>query len=196
MASALTPEVPASLDTEVDIAIGVSMEKVERLTVSITGHRPEDIPDEQWTKDAIKEALCALNPKLVIQGMAAGVDLWSGVTSWHLGIPYKCVKPWRGHKPRVADEYMYNWCLSNSVENTEVSPATDYPGVWIYQDRNKVMVDEADVVLAVWSGKTKGGTYACIKYAKSKGKPIYVINPASKKIEGYINKDVTEQQLF
>lgn len=176
------------------------MVESKKPVVSITGHRPEDIPDEQWTKDAIKEALGTLSPKLVIQGMAAGVDLWSGVISWHLGIPYKCVKPWRGHKPRIADEYMYNWCLKNTVEVSEASPSVDYPGVWIYHDRNKLMVDEADIVLAVWSGKTKGGTYACIKYAKSEGKPIYVINPATKKIEGYMNKGVTvtavKQQLF
>jgi uncharacterized phage-like protein YoqJ len=44
------------------------------------------------------------------------------------------------------------------------------------QKRNEYMVDNADIVIAVWDG-TKGGTYNCVKYAEKLSKKIIVINP-------------------
>ena len=154
--------------------------------IAITGHRPEGIPDEQWTKGAIKSTLADFTPKLVIQGMAAGVDLWAALAAGQLDIPFRAVRPWSGHRPRVSDEFTYRWCLKNAAENVDASPQETYPGPWVYHNRNKLMVDEADMVLAVWSGKEKGGTYECVRYALSKEKPIYVINPVTKEVEGFL----------
>ena len=42
--------------------------------------------------------------------------------------------------------------------------------------RNRYMVDNSDLVIAVWNG-TKGGTCNCVKYAKKKDKSIIFINP-------------------
>lgn len=44
------------------------------------------------------------------------------------------------------------------------------------QIRNEYMVDNADVVIAVWDG-SKGGTCNCVNYAKKIGKNIIQINP-------------------
>jgi uncharacterized phage-like protein YoqJ len=44
------------------------------------------------------------------------------------------------------------------------------------QLRNQFMVDHVIVVIAVWDG-SKGGTGNCVKYAKSKGRRIIVIDP-------------------
>jgi uncharacterized phage-like protein YoqJ len=44
------------------------------------------------------------------------------------------------------------------------------------QKRNEYMVDNSDIVIAVWDG-SKGGTYNCVKYAEKLGKKIIVINP-------------------
>lgn len=43
------------------------------------------------------------------------------------------------------------------------------------QLRNMYMVDNADIVIAVWNG-TSGGTANCIEYAKKHGKEIVVID--------------------
>lgn len=45
------------------------------------------------------------------------------------------------------------------------------------QLRNKYMVDNSDVVIAVWDGIPKGGTYNCIKYADKSNKSVIRINP-------------------
>ena len=41
-----------------------------------------------------------------------------------------------------------------------------------YFIRDCLMVDAADIVLAVWDGKEWGGTWNTIKYARDKGKEI------------------------
>ena len=54
---------------------------------------------------------------------------------------------------------------------------------WIYNEwkkgadakRDRMMVNDCDVLLAVWDGIEKGGTWETIKYAKSKGKVIIYI---------------------
>ena len=45
------------------------------------------------------------------------------------------------------------------------------------QKRNEYMVDSCDILIAVWNGNKKGGTYNCIKYAEKIGKRIIYINP-------------------
>ena len=57
----------------------------------------------------------------------------------------------------------------------DVSP--DPYAVWKMQKRNIWMVDQSNVVIAVWDGKKSGGTYNCIKYAVGKGLPVLVIHP-------------------
>lgn len=44
------------------------------------------------------------------------------------------------------------------------------------QIRNRYMVNNSDIVIAVWNG-TKGGTANCVNYAKKQGKNIVIINP-------------------
>ena len=43
------------------------------------------------------------------------------------------------------------------------------------QERNRYMVDKSDIVLAIWNGTKKGGTWNTIKYALSKGKKVRYI---------------------
>jgi uncharacterized phage-like protein YoqJ len=50
-------------------------------------------------------------------------------------------------------------------------------GIHKMQVRNKWMVDRSQHVLAIWDGIESGGTWNCIKYAKSLGKFIIVLRP-------------------
>jgi len=44
--------------------------------------------------------------------------------------------------------------------------------------RNEYMVDNSDKLIAVFNpAKTSGGTFACLKYAKSVGREIIYIDP-------------------
>ena len=43
--------------------------------------------------------------------------------------------------------------------------------------RNRYMVDNSDIIIAVWNGDKKGGTWNCIKYAQKLKKNIIYVNP-------------------
>jgi uncharacterized phage-like protein YoqJ len=159
-------------------------------TVAITGHRPEKITNEVWVKRQMKDALTTfVMPSYLIQGMAAGVDLWSAVIARQLGVMYECAKPWAGHLPRKADAKLYQDALHFADKVTNVDPSENYPGPWVYQKRNKYMVDHADTVLAVWDG-SKGGTGNCVQYALELSRPIYRIDPVKLKWGWYANSPI------
>ena len=85
-----------------------------------------------------------LDYDLIIHGGARGVDSLAGEVAQNSGIPVKVVKPdWNKHGKKA--------------------------GIL----RNKEMVDEADAVIAIWDGKSRGTKHS-IDYAHSKGKPVYV----------------------
>lgn len=153
------------------------------MKIAITGHRPEQL-DEEWTKNAIKEALFALKPEVIYVGMAAGVDLWAAVIAYHLEIPWICAKPWKTHSPRSGDEYMYEWVLRHAQEVVNVAENESYPGPWVYHKRNEYMVNNSDEVLAIWNGSSKGGTAACVRYANRVNKIIHRVDPKDETVLG------------
>jgi uncharacterized phage-like protein YoqJ len=103
--------------------------------------------------------------------MANGFDLWAGDEALGLGLELWAARPWAGHKARRGDEEIYARVLAGASRVVNVDDSPDYKGPWQYHKRNEWMVDNADRVLAYWSGKEEGGTYACIQYAEKKANP-------------------------
>lgn len=150
---------------------------VRGLTIAITGHRSEDCISEQDVR--IKGRVKLQYPSRtgarvtsVICGLANGTDLWIGDEARLLGLEIWAAKPWAGHKPRRGDEELYERIIAAASRVVNVNESEDYPGAWCYPQRNKWMVDNADAVMAYWSGVEKGGTYNCIEYARQVNKPI------------------------
>lgn len=152
------------------------------MKIAITGHRPEDLDNPEWVREALKEVLVSLDTSLLIQGMAAGADLLSAEIAYELNIPYVSARPWATHYPRIEDKELYDRVLERSEEVVMVSSASTYVGPHLYHMRNEYMVDRADTVVAIWSGKKTGGTAACVRYAKKVGKPVIQINPITMKV--------------
>lgn len=145
---------------------------------AITGHRPENLGTQHeklWFM--LGKAMVMLETTMIYQGMAAGADLASAKVAWRNGILYVCVKPWKGHAPRVCDRDEYRKVLSHAHKVVDVSDSVSYPGPWCYQARNEYMIDRAEQVLAVWNGYKGGGTWNAIDYALDTGKPVFAINP-------------------
>ena len=46
-----------------------------------------------------------------------------------------------------------------------------------FQKRNKYMIDNSDVVVALWDEKTSKETYNAVNYARSQGKEIIRMSP-------------------
>lgn len=138
------------------------------MRIAVTGHRVEDCEPEPVVRAKLRKALSRLpveEDHVVICGMANGVDLWAGDEALALGYEVWAAKPWTTHGPRVGDTALYAKIIENASRVVNVTESDTYPGPWCYHKRNEWMVDRADGVLAYWSGKKKGGTYACVNYA-------------------------------
>jgi uncharacterized phage-like protein YoqJ len=147
--------------------------------VAITGHRADKLQtmNQQFIKTQLAHAFNDLNASLVIQGMCDGVDLLSAKIAYDNHIPYWAVRPWSGHTaPAGWRDYYLNARVYAEKVITLVEAET-YPGHWVMHNRNKWMVDNSDLLVAVWNGEKSGGTFATIKYAKSKGKDVWRIDP-------------------
>jgi len=153
------------------------------MIISITGHRPERIPDMKVVAVGLQNAYRHLEASRVIQGCAAGVDLASAQMAYRSGIPFWNARPWAGHTPRKEDQTTYAAMLKYAEKTVDVDPSIKFPGFWIYQKRNKWMVDNAEATIAVWDGVEKGGTWNCIKYAWEKNVPVLVIDPVTGKFD-------------
>jgi uncharacterized phage-like protein YoqJ len=141
--------------------------------VAGTGHRFEDSESEEIVRTKARVKLqYTEGVTTFITGMAPGYDLWAGDEARLLGLELWCAKPWAGHTARKEDRELYDTLIAYASRVVNVDESKDYKGPWVYQRRNEWMVDNADVVMAYWSGVEKGGTYNCYQYAKKINKPI------------------------
>lgn len=163
------------------------------MIVAGTGHR--DLRDRDWIADKTEKALIDMRASLVYVGMASGFDLLLAKTAWGLGIPFIAAKPWRGHKPRRADEYDYYRALELAQEVVDVTSYDNYPGAWIYEERNRYMVNKADHVLGVLEAGRTGGTYNCFKYASRMKKPMTIIDPLMKEVWSVESEAVPKRRM-
>lgn len=71
--------------------------------------------------------------------------------------------------PKPTRNHWHDICsLCNEVVSISADPY--HPSKM--QIRNEWMVDHSNYVIAIWDGRKKGGTWNCIKYAQSEGKPV------------------------
>lgn len=107
--------------------------------------------------------------------MALGVDQDFAYVCYEMAIPFVAAIPFVGQEnnwPQHSQDW-YEWLLIRAESVVVVSPG-EY-AAWKMQARNQWMVDNCDVVLAVWDG-SEGGTANCYRYAHER-KFIWHINP-------------------
>lgn len=146
------------------------------MIVAGTGHRPSKLggySQEAFNKlvEIAEVYLMANRPTKVISGGALGWDQALAYAAFINEIPFIAAIPFEGQEILWPDKSkkFYNQLLDAATEVVYCSK----PGYSAYkmQIRNEWMVDNCDIVLAMYDG-TKGGTYNCIEYAKSKNKQI------------------------
>jgi uncharacterized phage-like protein YoqJ len=141
-----------------------------------TGHRPDKLGGyDSITHNRLiriaEQYLLKLKPEKVISGMALGWDTALAEATLNLNIYLCAAIPFAGQEnmwPKDS-QTKYKEILSRATYVKEVCDKGYAP--YKMQIRNEWMVDNSDLVLAMWNG-TKGGTYNCIQYAKKKNKQI------------------------
>jgi uncharacterized phage-like protein YoqJ len=149
------------------------------MILSVTGHRSNKLggysEEARFTLDSFAaEMLRKLSPDKIITGMALGWDTAIATSCLNLGIPYIAAIPFEGQERRwkLEDKELYHHLLEYADKVVDVSlevddklPPLTFPTY--YQHRNEWMVDNSDVLLALWNGGN-GGTANCVRYAKGK----------------------------
>ena len=139
------------------------------MKVAITGHKPERIKGKEteirrWLNQQIGE-LAANNGTLdCYSGMSKGVDQIFGFAALAGDHRLHCVYAYRGNENAV-NKHLEKQSKSIIYVSNEYYDR-------VYQLRDKYMVDNCDVLLAVWDGIEQGGTWQTIKYAREQGKEI------------------------
>lgn len=161
------------------------------ISVCFTGHRPDKLGgynESNPTAKYVKSALAKHIKQLVeqghqefISGGALGIDTWAAeiVLEFKKAQPYIrliIAKPFPSQDKVWPEEskIRFRKMCDEADEVVDVSP--DPYDAKKMMDRNKWMVDRADVVVAVWDGSS-GGTGNCVTYAKKKAKNIILIDP-------------------
>ena len=172
-----------------------------RLKVCFTGHRPdklggyEENPISRATRAAlgiqILELVEANDHVTFVSGMAIGVDTWAAIEVLKVRLQYPDKVALELAIPFVGQQN--KWPLVSQMEWLEVYRQADSVefvdeegyAPWKLLNRNKWMVDNCDLTVAVWNGEQRGGTAHCIRYASRKDKEIinlwHHIHTANKK---------------
>lgn len=148
------------------------------MILAATGHRSQDlggfsVDASNYLIDVAKTALHQLQPKHVITGMALGWDQAIAHAAIELVIPFTAALPFKHQAckwPKLSR--LIHKRLLEEANDVVICSDGDYETYKMHK-RNEWMVDNADAVLALWSGKDTGGTYSCIKYALQRNKPVH-----------------------
>lgn len=143
-----------------------------------TGHRPNKLGG--YSKDVFDKGVQVASFSLmlrsepiekVISGGALGWDQMLAQAALNLTMPLTLALPFTGFWnkwPKSSQDYL-EYLVSQANEVKYVCEEGYAP--WKMQKRNEWMVDNSDLVLALWDGSA-GGTSNCVKYAEKVGKPI------------------------
>lgn len=165
---------------------------VKALKICFTGHRPKGLP---WGYNETKES-CILFKNVMfsiiekaivngytyfISGMALGIDMICAEIVLELKKKYKnvmleCAIPCLNQEKKWSSskQERYKKILKKADVVHYVSEA-EYTGTCM-NERNNYMVNECDVVIAVWNGRPSG-TGNSVKMARNNGKKVRIIDP-------------------
>lgn len=193
-------------------------------TIAFTGHRPDklygyDLKNDKYLKlnkfleKILEEKIINEGYDTFISGGALGFDTVAFLSVKNLKKKYPNIKnimavPFENQHSKwsLKDVNLYNWMKNIAdevvfVDNLENYNRTNANIGMFHKDklmiRNEYMVDNADLLIALWDGNNKSGTANCVKYAKNKlYNPTVVINPNTLEISYLDNLNKEEASLF
>lgn len=146
------------------------------MKIAFSGRRTLTPTDRELIRKVVLEEIGKFQPTDLIFGGARGADTealdvaMSAKVQWNLPINMIVIVP--GHlseQPREACS------LASRLVDEVVELGLDPRWPESYHERNRVMVERADRLVAFWDGEPKGGTWNTIKAAERFKKDIRVV---------------------
>ncbi|MDH4462347.1 MAG: hypothetical protein QE277_13055 [Flectobacillus sp.] len=156
--------------------------------IAITGHRK--LLNEREVQENISHCLLGYKTTyknvLAISALAAGTDTVFAEEALKLDIPVRYILPFELSEYELdfsASELSVLHHLLNQHNNeyeelTHLTDDSQDTRNEAYLAVGKYLVDECDILVAVWDGKSaqgKGGTGDVVEYAKESGKEVVII---------------------
>lgn len=168
--------------------------KSNELNIGFTGHRPDKLNNEYDYFSYFRKSLrCNIythiesyyresNNITFYTGMALGFDIDCAASVIKLRRKYadaiiKLIAVIPSPKQNLRwdwqDKQIYANILSRCDELIDISAAQlNKLSCNLFQARNEYIVDHVDRLLYLWDGKSKGGTYNCLQYARKQETPV------------------------
>jgi uncharacterized phage-like protein YoqJ len=157
------------------------------MKIAITGHRPDSFLISHYSPDTIirlaDNMVCVFKREFKDElffnlGGAVGADQWVGKACIEHNVSYKLYLPfhpsiqaryWNSEQKQELDRQMR---YASGINIIEPNPDAKYQP-YLYQERNKKMVDDSNFVVAFWMGKRRGGTFNAMQYALKQSKFVF-----------------------
>lgn len=167
---------------------------MKRKSCAFTGHRPKKLP---WRHNEtalgcvmLKNALATQIEMLVnaettdfLSGMAEGTDTWASQAVFALreknpALKLHCILPCKEQADRWTSSAreLYRSILEQADSIVYVSRSYHKDCML---ERNRFLVDHADLLLAVYNGEPRGGTAATVRYASRIGREVLILDPST-----------------
>lgn len=146
------------------------------MIIAFTGHRPERLGgyDARAVTRLVRFAVATLEiyqPDRIITGMALGWDQAVAAAASYVGIPFDAYipGPWQANRWPEKSRASWERLLGLALSVRDCGELKRYD-VIAMDRRNKAMVDDCHLLLALWDG-SDGGTANCLAYARPR-RPI------------------------
>lgn len=147
------------------------------MKIAITGHSTERLRGhEEHVREWINQMLDWWEADyrfgdgepidFAITGMAPGVDLIFAQEALKRRTPLLCFYAYEPVKYSEEEQKI----IDNPLTTVMTASGSYSKSSFIIRDRR--MVDDCDILLAVWDGIEQGGTWETVKYAEDNNKPI------------------------
>lgn len=177
---------------------------------AFTGHRPkkfawrydETAPDCVKLKQILLDQIAWLvkdGTTEFLSGMAVGTDTWAALSVLALreknpALKLHCVLPCENQADKWSAFARERYTAILTAADKVTYVRREYtPDCML--ERNRYLVDHADVLLAVYNGERRGGTAATVRYAQKCDRKLIIIDPASLQVtcspEDWINQLTT-----
>ena len=154
------------------------------MVIGVTGHRPDKLGNEwdgvgpisDFVRTELQKQIDCLNPDCIITGMALGVDTIFAELAIKNNIPIQAALPFRGQQSKWSQQAQEKYFEILQHPMTRFTYVCE-PGyaVWKMYKRNQWIVENCDILIAVWDGSS-GGTSICIEWARKKRTGIVLID--------------------
>jgi len=141
------------------------------MIVAWTGHRPDLFADASTARatvvDTARDLLHQEPLERFLVGGQRGVDTWAAEAAVDFGVPFTVVLPFD------VPDFTLDWTDTDRDRLLDSLARADQVRVaGGYSERNRVLAAEADLLVAVWTGRAGGGTAETLAFAQQFATPI------------------------